>query len=311
MERAGILDERDGPRDVRAAAGPLWRGFAALVVVTHALIVLGALVRVHGAGLACPDWPLCFGELIPRFDFQIAFEWSHRVLAGSVALGFAGLATLAWRRLAAGDPVRRALALAAAGLLVQILLGALTVWQLLDFRTVTAHLLVGNGVAAVFLWIALALRERTRPPSPAVSASVGVRGLLALCAGLLFWQMALGGMVSSQYAGPVCPEWPTCAGGQWFPSLGGLVGLHLLHRMNGYLLLATLGALAWAARETPRLGPLAAGLAGLGLLQVAVGVANVLTGIPVEVTGLHSFLATALVLTTTAAARVCWGRATV
>ena len=307
MEKAGILDEATAARDAGPAAGGIWRGFAALVVATHALIVLGALVRVHGAGLACPDWPLCFGEWIPRFDFQIAFEWSHRVLAGSVALGFAALAALLWPRLPAGDPLRRALAVAAAGLLVQILLGALTVWQLLDFRTVTAHLLVGNGVAAAFLWIALELRARTRPPSP-TPVSTGVRRALALAIALLALQMALGGMVSSQYAGPVCPEWPTCAGGVWFPSWGGLVGLHLLHRLNGYALVAALFGLAWATRGTPRLGPLALGLAALGAAQLLVGVANVLTGIPVEVTGLHSFLATALVLTATAAARACWGR---
>ena len=119
---------------------------------------------------------------------------------------------------------------------------------------------------------------------------------------LLALQMLLGGMVSSQYAGPVCPEWPTCAGGQWFPSWGGLVGLHLFHRLNGYALLAALLCLAWLARGT-RLAGAGWALAALGLAQVAVGAANVLSGIPVEVTGLHSFLATALVLVGTAAWR--------
>jgi hypothetical protein len=47
--------------------------------------VLGALVRAHEAGLACPDWPLCFGELVPRFDLKVAFEYGHRVTAGAVA----------------------------------------------------------------------------------------------------------------------------------------------------------------------------------------------------------------------------------
>ena len=306
MEQAGILDE---PRDGRDAWAPtLWPAFAALVVVTHALIVLGALVRAHDAGLACPDWPLCFGEWIPRFDLQVAFEWSHRVLAGSVALAFAVLAALCWPRLPAGDPVRRALALGALGLVVQILLGALTVWRLLDFRTVTAHLLMGNAVAAAFLWVALDLYARRRPPAQAPAVRPGARRALLGVTVLLAAQMTLGGMVSSQYAGPVCPEWPTCAGGQWFPAWGGLVGLHLLHRMNGYALLLALAALAWRSRREPALTHLGIALVGLGVLQVAVGAANVLTGIPVELTGLHSLLATALVLVTTAAIRVCWGR---
>jgi cytochrome c oxidase assembly protein subunit 15 len=112
-----------------------------------------------------------------------------------------------------------------------------------------------------------------------------------------------GGLVSSRYAGLACPEWPTCNGGLWFPSWRGAVGLHLVHRANGYLLLAALGALAWACRGSGRLARLARLAAALGAAQVVVGVANVLAGIPVEVTGLHSALATALVLTATAAAR--------
>ena len=76
----------------RRRAGRLAAGFGALVVLTFGLIVLGALVRAHGAGLACPDWPLCFGELLPPMDFKVAFEWTHRLVAGCVALLFAGLA---------------------------------------------------------------------------------------------------------------------------------------------------------------------------------------------------------------------------
>ncbi|MGI9431363.1 MAG: COX15/CtaA family protein, partial [Myxococcota bacterium] len=80
------------PTPERQAAARLARGFFALAALTYVLIVLGALVRAHGAGLACPDWPLCFGEVIPTFDFKIAFEWGHRALAGTVGLIFLGLA---------------------------------------------------------------------------------------------------------------------------------------------------------------------------------------------------------------------------
>ena len=61
-----------------------------LTAVTYVLLVFGSAVRVHGAGLACPDWPLCFGEVIPALDFQVFMEWGHRVLAGLVSLGFSG-----------------------------------------------------------------------------------------------------------------------------------------------------------------------------------------------------------------------------
>jgi heme A synthase len=80
-----------------ASARKIATGFLALVALTECLIVLGALVRAHEAGLACPDWPLCFGEFVPAFDLRVAFEWSHRLLAGSMSLCFAALAFAAWR----------------------------------------------------------------------------------------------------------------------------------------------------------------------------------------------------------------------
>ena len=278
-------------------------GFALLVALTWGLIVLGALVRAHGAGLACPDWPLCFGEWVPAMDVRVAFEYSHRGVAGSVALCFTALAAATWRRVPAGDPVRRLLVLGGSLLALQILLGALTVWHLLAAWTVTSHLLVGNAFAATTAWTALELRERRRRPDPRAPVTRPARRWLAAVLALLGVQLALGGLVSSRYAGLACPEWPTCNGGLWFPSWGGVVGLHLLHRANGYLLFAALGALAWVCRESPRLARLAYLAAALGATQVVVGVANVLSGIPVELTGLHSALAAALVLAVTSAAR--------
>ena len=94
------------PKGAEAQAlARLAAGFQALVAVTFALIVLGALVRAHDAGLACPDWPLCFGQVLPRMNLEIAFEWSHRALAGSVSLAFAALSAIAL--LAAGLSARR------------------------------------------------------------------------------------------------------------------------------------------------------------------------------------------------------------
>jgi heme A synthase len=98
-----------------------------------------------------------------------------------------------------------------------------------------------------------------------------------------------------------CPECPACNGGRWFPALRGSVGLHLAHRWNAYLLVAALVAAALATRGVPRTARLALAAAGLGLAQACVGVANVLYGIPVEVTGLHSGLSALLVLTVAAA----------
>jgi cytochrome c oxidase assembly protein subunit 15 len=275
---------------------------AALIALTSALIVLGALVRANEAGLACPDWPLCFGETIPQMDVQIAFEWSHRALAGTVALLFAALAFATLRR----PGLRRAvgpLVLAAGVLLVvQIALGALTVLHLLAQWTVTSHLVTGNAFNAALLMLVLALRDQAQPPQ-VVFVSAAARGAVFASAALLLLQIVLGGLVSSSYAGLACPEWPTCNGGAWFPSFRGSVGLHLLHRLNGYALLAACLAAASFGRGVPRLRRWVILAAALVAAQVAVGVANVLLGLPVEVTGLHSALAAALVLVITGAVR--------
>ena len=295
----------DGERE-RNHALLLVRGFAALVALSFGLIVLGALVRANGAGLACPDWPLCFGEFVPQMDLRVAFEWSHRVLAGGISMGFAVLALLTLRR----EPTRRVagigIGVAACLLGLQILLGALTVWMRLTAWTVTAHLLTGNAFALTLALIACALRDHgvVRPPRSRPTGAAC--GLVTTSAALLALQITLGGLVASRFAGLACPDWPSCSGGVWFPSWEGNVGLQLMHRLNGYALVAVLLAAAVASRNTPPLRTWTRVALGLGIAQVIVGVANVWLQIPIEVTGLHSALAAALVLSITLAARYAW-----
>lgn len=319
MSESGIVEEGRGVCD---AAGPVARrrwiaarelaperlafGFGALLALTVCLIVLGALVRAHGAGLACPDWPLCFGTFVPEIDLHVAFEYSHRVMAASMSLLFAGLAGLALHARRTPPEARRLLALATALLATQIVLGALTVWHLLAAWTVTSHLIIGNSFAATLLWIHCALREAGGRGRPAAPAHAGARLALSATAAVLFAQLVLGGLVSSRFAGLACAEWPACSAGVWFPTWRGGVGLQLLHRLNAYLLLAALvatAALCWRARALRRLALLAL---LLGVLQLCVGVANVWLGIPVEVTGLHTGLATLLVLSIALALRRAW-----
>ncbi len=284
------------PRNpVRPSAGRLAAGFGGLAAVTYALVVLGALVRANGAGLACPDWPLCFGELVPRFDVKVAFEWGHRLLAGLVSLGLAVLSALALRDPVLRTTLRGRLLLAWALLGAQVVLGGLTVLLLLAPWTVTLHLLLGNAFCATLLWIAVDLGEREAAPrrEPLTTAA---RAWLTTVVALLLVQMALGGMVSSNAAGLACAYFPSCDGTSIVPTLGGLVGLHVVHRLNAFALLAALGALAWAARGAPRLARLARAGVRLAVLQIAVGVLNVVLRLPAEVTALHSALAAALLL---------------
>lgn len=292
--------------DMRRRLARLAGCYQALVVVIFALIVLGALVRANDAGLACPDWPLCFGELVPAMDVKVGFEWSHRALAGLVTLAFLALAARTWRMVR----YRLHVVVVSALLLLQILLGALTVWELLAEWTVTSHLLAGNAVNVSILLLALRLRRAAKetgracaPESVAPRPALRLLVLAGAAALLTALQVTLGGLVSSSYSGLACPEWPTCSGGLWFPAWSGSVGLHLLHRTGGYLLVLALAALVLCTRglspaaQGARRALLGAGCLGLGAL--GAGIANVLLAIPVEITALHSALAAALVLALT------------
>ena len=281
-------------------------GFQFLVVLTFCLIVLGALVRANGAGLACPDWPLCFGNLIPEIDVKVGFEYSHRLLAGSVTLIFAFLSWSAWRSSARSRTVTALLAIAAALIAVQIILGALTVWLKLAPWTVTAHLITGNAFAATAVLLGLAVRAKKDVRNNHPPASTRRRLWITLVGGLLLLQLGLGGLVSSHYAGMACPEWPTCNGGVWFPAWGGAVGLHLFHRITAYALIVCLGVAALCCARDVRLRGATALAFALGILQAIVGVASVRNGIPVELTGLHTALAAALVLTVVFALQKAW-----
>ncbi len=275
------------------AAAALGRAFFGLAAVTYGLLVFGASVRVHGAGLSCPDWPLCFGEVIPTLNFEVFLEWGHRVLASAVSVGFlllggAVLLRPATRARAGGFVLAAAVVLA-----LQIVLGGLTVLHLLAFWSVTLHLLTGNLFFAMLVVVGLKLRG-----SPAHVATVGpaVRIVGVLLGAMVVAQMALGGVVSSSYAGLACTEWPTCNGGVWFPTFDGIVGLQLAHRLGAYTLLALSVAFVALTRTAPRLRQPAVLLLALVLTQAAIGITNVLLAMPVEIAIAHSAVADLLVL---------------
>ena len=285
----------------------LARGFSALVVASFALIVLGALVRANGAGLACPDWPLCFGALVPVFDMRIAFEWSHRALAGGVSLGLAALTWMALRRVELRPLVSWPLAVAWTLLIGQVLLGGLTVLLLLAPWTVTAHLIVGTSFCATLLWIARDLYEAPRTSEDeALSLPRVLPAIVATAAGLLVAQVVLGGMVASHAAGLACSRFPTCNGESLAPTLVGPVGLHVLHRLCAVALVVCLALVALVSRHAAPLSRLAWGAFHLVILQIGIGALNVLFRLPVEVTALHSALACAISLTTVLIVRETW-----
>lgn len=261
---------------------------SATAMLMFFLIVVGSVVRTTGSGLACPDWPLCHGRLIPPFQFNILVEWFHRLIALIVGLGLLATAVLTALRPAPRARLGGLAALAIALYFTQALLGALTVWKLLDPNVVSGHLAVALLLFATLLTLgAIARRES----EPAVAAPAGRGGLLpwfAVATVAIWLQAVLGGMVSTNHASLVCHDWPTC-NGDWFPPMTGLVGLQMSHRYGAYLLVTLLGLLAWRARGAAdpfvaRAGTL---LFVFVLLQAGIGILNILLGIPVWVSAMH------------------------
>jgi cytochrome c oxidase assembly protein subunit 15 len=264
----------------------------ATVLLMFGLMVLGSIVRTTGSGLACPDWPLCQGRLIPPFEFHVMIEWSHRLAALLVSLLL--VASVIWT-LAHGALRARlgGLALLSLALLAtQILLGALTVWKLLDPSVVGGHLGVALLLFSNVLLFTLVAQSHADPEAQAPTRPPGLLPWLGFTTVAAYVQCLLGGVVSAHHAGLACPDWPTCHG-QWLPPLEGAIGLQMIHRYGAYTLTALVIACAWRSRHVP--DPMArAGAAmslGLTLAQVVLGVCSVLLVTPPWLVAAH--LATA------------------
>jgi heme a synthase len=155
-------------------------GLAGLAATTTTLvfaqIVVGALVRHLGAGLAIPDFPLAFGRLLPPFVTSlITVHFAHRVLGLGVALAIGATATAVLRRHAADTALRRPALLAVGLVTIQIALGAATIWSQRAVLPTTLHQSTGAAVLATCLVLAVALRRRSARGATA-AAPVGVRG---------------------------------------------------------------------------------------------------------------------------------------
>jgi cytochrome c oxidase assembly protein subunit 15 len=272
-------------------------------VLMFGLIVIGSVVRTTGSGLACPDWPLCQGRIIPPFQFNVLIEWFHRCVALLVSLLlFATVGSILAQR-AVRARLGGLAALAVLLLFVQVLLGALTVWKLLAPQVVSAHLATALALFTTLLTTALVARAGVEDvpaaPAPAVAPERVENGsltpLFATAAGLTFVQALLGGIVSTNGAGLACPDWPTC-NGVLFPPMRGEVALQMLHRFGAYALLAVMLAVLVRTRRVadPALRSGGGLLFGLTLVQALFGILNVRLAMPVWLSALHLGTATAI-----------------
>ena len=268
-----------------------------LIFATVGLMALGAGVRTMRAGLSCPDWPLCFGKVIPDFHVGVWFEFVHRAYAGIVALLFLGAVIWAWRSREVPRLAKWASVVSGVFLTLQILMGALTVLWLVKALVVTTHLLLATVFLTGLLVMLVAVQLKLHPLKWSTPAPFWLRTLSLAMPFLIFIQIAIGGLVASTYSGSVCVDWPLC-NGQWVPTWSGAIGLQIIHRFVAYGLTALILGMSLFAWRSSFLQPSWKKSLHLQsvvvLAQLICGIANLILYIPPSVTVLHQSLALAL-----------------
>ena len=294
------------------APGALRRWAMIGSILTFLLIVIGGVVRITGSGMGCGDhWPRCDGQWFPPLDLPTFIEISHRWTAALVSVTVAATTLVAWRRHRAERRLVTPALLAAALLVIQILLGAVTVKLELPPSVVIIHLLNAMLVLGALLWTALEARlDPTESQHPIGRAPLG--WALAF-AGFGLVVILWGAQVANLNAGVVCTGFPLCAGAGLGPPDTALGPLHWTHRMLAYGFFAVSGIAVARVYGAPapraiRRAVLAVALATTA--QVVVAAAMVLLSLPTPLRALHLAAGTAvwvtLVVLVQRAARTPW-----
>lgn len=299
------------------------------LLLAFVVVTLGAYTRLQDAGLGCPDWPGCYGQMLaPAGESKAWTEMVHRYAAGSLGLFILAIAGLSWRRGLSRKVIVPTLLVGL--VLFQAALGMWTVTLKLLPVVVMGHLLGGLSIFAL-LWVVF-LQQRTWQVNE-FAARLKPWALIALV--LVGLQLALGGWVSSNYAALICPTFPTCQGALWPPTdfktafdifspiginyQGGVLGntarvtIHMMHRVGalivaGYLL--GLGFYLLRQKQSIVLRKIALAILLLLFTQIMLGVLNIEWLLPLPIAVAHNGVAALLLASIVALVFYCFTSAT-
>lgn len=268
-------------------------GFARLVcVATLFLIFAGGMVTSTGSGLAVPDWPLSYGQVMPPMVGGIFYEHGHRMIATLV--GMLTIVLAVWLQRTETRPWMKKLGWAAlAAVCLQGLLGGLTVIFMLPTAISVSH----AGMAELFFAVTVALAlftsrtyrnpvERSEPRK-----RVSFPALTLITAVAVYVQILLGALMRHSGAGLAIPDFPL-AFGRWVPpDFSGGVAIHFAHRIGALAVAILAGWTLLRAlkdhRSHAELMVPAVFLASLVLTQVGLGAWTVWSAKSAVPTSIH------------------------
>lgn len=303
-------------RDVKPDGAWAPRFALATAVATYALILIGGLVHGTGSSLACPDWPTCYGTMLPKMEGGVAIEHSHRLAAGAVTILTLVQALVFQRARAPGlRPLRRVAWLAVGLVVVQAFLGGITVKLRLPTLVSTLH--TATSLLFFMTVLYLAVRSRSAAPAP-IRRKPGATGetiaagaatpripvespavSLALVAAVVtYFQMVLGGLVRHSGAALACLDVPLCRGSLWPSAAHPTVLVQALHRLGALAVAVAVCLSAIANLRVSRGRPARAALAVAGPLlvglQIWLGLHAVTSFLDLATVEAHLAVATAL-----------------
>ena len=271
--------------------GRLAPAMAAAALVSALLAVsLGGVVRVTGSGLGCPDWPLCYGSVIPPWELEAWLEYIHRLSAAvSGVFTFLMVATILARY---GLRSRVFLAASVAGvlLLAQAALGAFTVLSEIEPGWALLHTGVATGLVGVLsVIVAWAVRPQWLYQGAAPGQEWdGLRRMVMVLVAASFVLILSGAYVTRSVGAPLaCTVIPLCNVPPW--DMVGSQWIHMAHRILAFLVGVLTIAVLWRAAAVGHKGTQAivSFMAALLLLQVLLGIGNVLLRLPPDVRAAH------------------------
>ncbi len=260
----------------------------AAVVDAFFTVVLGSWTRINGAGMTCPDWPTCHGDVIPSLAGGTVWEWTHRLLAFILAPLILAVIAVAWRERRRVPFATTTAVIVGALFVAQVVLGAITVKLANSPASVVLHW--GTGMALIASLVAMATFAAVRPGVAGDTPGSGsLLGTLVATAAVAFATMCVGAYVSSSGAGLACLSIPGCAGNVVVYTAG--QDVQMLHRaIAAATLLFAVAAFAHALTRDASSRVRLAVAVGLGLVfvQIVLGLLNVALRLPTDLREAHA-----------------------